>query len=892
MTSLSRFRSWFRAIVRRSRMESEMEAELRFHIEAYAEDLIRSGVPRAEAMRRARLEFGGIERAKEECRDQRGVSHFETLVQDLRYGLRMLRKSPGFTAVAVGTLALGIGANTAIFSMVNSVLLRPLAYYEPQHLYVIREIIPQISKFYPSLAANLPDFRIWQKECRSFDSIGIAEPVSMDLTGAGESEEIEGVRSSANLFDVLGVRPVVGRGFLPEEDEGGHGHVVVLTDRFWRRRFDGDLSIVGKSIVLDGTPSEVVGILAAGFHFPKQIGLMTEFPDHPNFFQPLSKSRSNEQSLMGDFDFAAIGRLKPGVTREAALAELNVVQAQIAKQANQGMDLLAEIAPLEAEVVGPARRGLLFLLAAVGAVLLIVCVNLANLLLARVPGRMHEAAIRAALGATRRQLVRQLLMESMLLGLLGGTLGIWMASLGLGWLLHTAPASLPRLDEVHIDARILSFAVFISVLTSVIFGGLPAWRIAHADPQGTLKLGAAARTENSHTRGLRGWLIGLEVTLSTVLLILAGLLTTSLLHLLRVNTGFAVERVLAADIDLPPHGYSKPDARLRFYDQAVTNLRAVPGVVSAGWVSILPLKGEGGVTDVSVPGEPSRTGETPIANYRVAGPGYFQTIGIPLIAGRDFVETDRTKHVIIVSQGIAERFWPNQNPIGQICINSWGGEERNEVIGVVGDIRTVRLDKVPVLMVYTPNMFARAIPYGPQSASIVLHTTTDPAASAAAVRDVLRKLDPDVPVVALRPMTALVSQSVETRRFQMSLALIFGFCALLLASLGIFGVVAYSVEQRRHELGIRMALGAQHANVLGMVLRQGMSPVLVGLAAGIIAALFSGRLIATLLFGVGSFDPLTVACVMVVIVTVALAACWIPARRAIHVDPMVALRYE
>jgi len=816
----------------------------------------------------------------------------KTIWRDLRYGVRILGKNPGFTALAIAILALGIGANTAIFSVVNGVLLKPLAYRQPQQLYLLREIVPQMAKFYPTLAVNIPDFRIWQKECRSFEGIAIAESSSVVLSGVGDAQQLHGVRASANLFDLLGVQPELGRGFVADEDAPGRGQVVVLTAGFWRRHFQADMSLLGKIIKLDGAPLQVVGILPDSFHFPKQVGELVGFPEHPDFFEPLNGEKPYEQSLIGEFDFAAIARLKPGVDPGAALAELNVVQARIAKQANERVDLTAAMAPLESEVVGPARRGLLFLLFAVGAVLLIVSANLANLLLARVPGRMREAAIRMSLGANPIELLRQFLIESLLLGVLGGVLGIWLASMGVPWLLRAAPADLPRLDEVHVDGRVLMFGLILSLATAVLFGVLPAWRIAYGNAQETLKAGSTSTTESHRTRRLREALIGLEVGLCAVLLIVAGLLATSLRQVLNVDAGFTPERVLAADVDLPPQSYDEPEARLRFYDQSVTGIRALPGVVSAAWVSILPLQGQGSVTGVSLPGAEETGGKSPIANYRVVDSDYFKTMGIPLSAGREFTENDRTRHVVIVSQGLADRFWPNQNPIGKICVTAWGPPQNSEVVGVAGDIRTVSLDESPLLMVYTPGRFASATLDGPQSASIVVRTATDPSGAALAVRSVIRKIDPEVPIVALRPMSLLVAKSVSARRFQMSLALIFALSALLLASIGIFGVVAYSVEQRRHELGIRKALGAPDSRLRNMVLRQGLLPVFLGLAGGIAAAFFLGRLIASLLFGVDPFDPQITAAVAFVIIAVSLVGCWIPARRATRIDPMVALRYE
>ncbi|MGB6482611.1 MAG: ABC transporter permease [Candidatus Acidiferrales bacterium] len=814
-----------------------------------------------------------------------------TLLQDLRYALRMLTKAPGFAAIAIATLALGIGANTAIFSIVNGVLLRPLAFRQPQQLCVIREIVPQLTKFYPTFPANLPDFRVWQKQLHSFENIGLAEETSMDFTAREGAIELPGAIVSASLLDTLGVHPALGRNFRPEEDPRGRDHAVILTDSFWRSEFHGDSSIIGKAITLNGGSYDIVGVLLASFHFPQasELGPLTDFSPHLAFLKPLGEDPA-DNDLIGEFDYAAVGRLSPGVSLAQALAELNVVQARIAKQANEKLDLRGEIIPLSSQILGPARQGLLFLLAAVGAVLLIVCVNLANLLLARVPRRMREAAIRTALGASRARLVRQMLTESLLLGIFGGALGILLAFFGARAIVSAAPPGIPRLAEVSIDGRVLLFAIIISVFTAALFGVLPAWRVAHAEPQDALKSGATNTTESRRTRRLRSSLIGLEGALSTVLLILGGLFTSSLVHLLRVNTGFSVEHVLAADVDLPPQNYSSNAASMRFYDQALAAIRALPGVRYVGWVSSLPLEGEGSVSDIRLPGTSrADASNMPLADYRVVSPDYFATMEIPIIAGRAYTDADRGRNVVVLSQKTAERLWPRQNPIGQMCIPEWGAQKQFQVIGVVGDIRTVRMDKSPVMMVYMQNWPFDHVAFG---GSIVVRTLMDPSGAASAVRDAIHRVDSGVPITELRPMATLVLKSVDTRRFQMLLALLFAACALFLASIGIFGVVAYSVEQRRHELGIRLALGAQLGNLRAMILRQGMAPVLAGLAVGVAASLLLGRLIAGLLFGVHAFDPLTFGCVTLVVVLVALAACYIPARRATRVDPMVALRYE
>jgi predicted permease len=873
---------------RRKRMMEDLDQDIREHLETETQDNIERGMSPEEAHYAALRKFGNVTRVKEETREVWSFVWLEQLWQDVRFGLRMLRKSPGFTAVAVLTLTLGIGANTAIFSMVNSVLLRPLAYREARQLYLVREIIPELSQTYPTLPANLPNFRVWQRECHSFAQVAIVTSSGATLTGYGESEDIYGGLASANLFDVLGIVPQLGRTFLPQEDTPGKDHVVMLTNAFWRDRFQGDPKMVGRSITLDGKPFQVVGILPASFRFPKgdQFGALTGFPLRTDYFKPLGLD-PKQFSPLGEFDYAAIARLKPGTVVGQALAELNVIQARIAKDAKQGVGLRAQIIPLESQVVGPARRGLLLLLGGVGAVLLIVCLNLANLLLVRVPSRVREAGIRTALGASRARLARQLLTESALLAILGGVLGVGLAYFGLRWLVAVAPANLPRIDEVHVDARVLWFTVFLSMLTGILFGALPAWRVAHAEPQQALKAGAVTITEGRPARRLRESLIGFEVGVGTLLLIIAGLLTTSMVRLLGVDKGFTTEHVLAVDVSLPPQNYTKPEQKEGFYDNVLAQVRALPAVNSAGWISRLPLEGQEQVNSINVPGRSTKDLQAPLANYRLVSPGYFQSMGIALRRGRSIEPVDRDRHVAVISESVAKKVWPGENPLGKQFHAGDDEKSLTEIIGVVADIRTVALDEPPLLMVYLP-----AGPASRNYASLVIRSAIVPTALGAAVRGAIRSVDSGVPIRHLRPMSEIVSESVGVRRFQLGLASLFAIFALLLAALGIYGVVGYSVARRRQELGIRMALGAQGSDLRNLVLLQGMSPVVVGWAAGVIAALAAGGLIRGLLFGVSAQDPLTIAGVTLVVLVTAALACYIPARRAMKVDPMVALRYE
>lgn len=809
---------------------------------------------------------------------------------DLRDAGRKLRKQPLFALVVSLMLGLGIGASTAIFSLVNSVLLRPLKYDRPEQLYVIHEIIPQWAKSYPVLDANLPDFELWRKQARSFEDIAVAEGSSMVLTGIGEAEQVRCTRSSANFLHLLGARPALGRFFVPAEDNPGSGKSVVLTNLFWRNRFHADPAIIGRAITLDGIAYAVVGVLPASFRLP---GGLNGFSRETQFFTPLDGPKSYEQDLIGEFDFTAIGRLKAEVTPANAAAELNVIQAQILKDSHEkDIDLRAEIVPLQAQIVGPARLGLTLLLAAVGALLLMICLNVANLYVSRVPGRLRDAAIRKALGASSAGLVRSMLVESLLLVTFGGLLGVLLARFALAWLaeLHL---NVPRAGEAHLDLSTAAFVVLVCVASAALFGTLPAWLVSRADLREILASSGNTATAGSATARLRTTLVGLEVATCTVLLIVAGLLGRSLLHLLYLDPGFDVEHVLAADVTLPPVAYKEASLREAFYREVLDQARRLPGVQSVGWVSMLPLEGVGSVSGVNLPGRSLPPEQAPIVNYRVVSPDYFTSVGIPILSGWAFTARDRGRRHVIVSHALARRLWPNKNPVGEQCIAMWGSlqDQPSEVIGVAGDVRN-SLDQPPLNMVYVADSWAETQPGVPSSASFVLRTSGDPVALENAMRAVVHQQAPDVPIVALRPMSQLVALNVENRRLQAMLTGLFAFSALFLAALGIFAVLAYSVEQRRREFAIRLALGAQRSPLLRMTMREGLLPVFAGLAIGIAASFASGSMLRSLIVGVSALDPLTFCAVTVLICVVAAIACYIPARRAMSVDPLVALRWE
>ena len=814
----------------------------------------------------------------------------DSFQNDLRDAGRKLRKQPLFALVVSLTLGLGIGANTAIFSVVNGVLLRPLNYDRPEQLYVIHEIIPQWSKSYPVLDANLPDFELWRKQAHSFDDIAVAEASSTVLTGSGEAEQVFCTRSSANFLHLLGARPALGRLFLPEEDNPVSGRSVVLTNSFWRDRFHGDPTIIGRAITLDGAAYTVVGVLPASFHLP---GGLNGFSRETQFFIPLDGPKPYEQDLIGEFDFTAIGRLRSGVTPAKATAELNVIQAQILKASgDKDIDLRAEIVPLQEQIVGPARLGLTLLLAAVGALLLMICINVANLYLSRVPGRLRDAAIRKALGASPAGLVRSMLVESLLLAIVGGLIGVLLARFILEWL-RDIHLDIPRAGEAHLDLSTAIFVILVCIGSAALFGTLPAWLVSRTDLREILTSGGNTITSGSTTGRLRTALVGFEVATCTVLLIIAGLLGRSLLHLLYLDPGFEVEHVLTADVTLPPVAYKQSFRREGFYRDVLDRIRKLPGAQSVGWVSMLPLEGQGSVSGINLPGHSLPPEQAPIVNYRVVSPDYFATVGIPIVSGRAFTERDRGHRQVIVSQALARRLWPNQSPIGERCIAIWARlqDQPSEVIGVAGDIRN-SLDQPPLNMVYVADSWVGTQPGVPGSASFVVRTAGEPAASGNMLRSVIHEEAPDVPIVALRPMSQLVALNLEDRRLQAMLTGLFASSALLLAALGIFAVLAYSVEQRSREFAIRVAIGAQRASLLRMNMRQGMLPVFAGLATGITASVASGSMLRSLIVGVSASDPLTFCAVTALISVVAAVACYIPARRAISVDPLVALRWE
>ncbi|HVN06571.1 MAG TPA: ABC transporter permease [Bryobacteraceae bacterium] len=804
---------------------------------------------------------------------------------DLRYAFRTLLRERGFATMAVLSLAVGIGANTAIFSVVNGVLLRPLSYRDPGRLFSIQEVIPKLAHLYPRLPVNFAHYVEWRKHCSALQSLAVVRPTSPSLTGVGEPEMLEGARVTASIFPVLGIQPQLGRGFLEEEEPEGHDQAAVISDSLWRRRFSADPRIVGRKIMLDGKPHVVVGVLPPGFQFSNS----SDFGNVPqqskvDVFVPAGQSKDDLEELNGDYNWMAIARLRPGVTQQKATAELNVIQADISRRVPEKLDLHVSVAVLQDDIVGRSRQGLLVVLGAVGAVLLILCANLANLSLARAAGRARESAIRTALGASRARLVKQTLTESLMLAAIGGILGIALAAWGTRFLLAAAPPNLPRLDEVSLDGRVLAFALLISLATGVVFGILPALRSAGAHPQEALKSGNYTTTESRRGVRLRSVLVAVEAALSAALLITAGLLISSFVHLMHVDKGFNIERVLSVEVKMPPAKYTSEPQQIAFYDRVLDKIRPLPGVETASFVSALPLQGETWVDLAAPEGDQRPLFERPMVNVRFVTPDYFQTLRIPFREGATFNNSQRNRKVVIISQDAAQRLWPGKNAIGRRLIHN---ETLEEVVGVTADIRSTALDKDPVLMLYDPYW------QRPRTAgSLLVRTAMGPKAIAAGVREVIHQVDADVPVPAMQTLEEVMSKSVAERRFQMMLIIAFAAAALALAGFGIYGVVSYSVARRRTEMGIRMALGAGAGSLQWMVLWQGVQPVVAGLAVGIMAALAAGRVLSSLLFQVSPHDPLTIGGVAFVLLVVSVAAALVPARRATGIDPMKALRFE
>jgi putative ABC transport system permease protein len=810
----------------------------------------------------------------------------ETLFQDLRYGIRALLKSRGFAVVAVIALALGIGATTAIFSVVDAVLLRPLPYKNPERLALIWHSYPQINL--PQASICVPCYAEYRDLTSSFEQVATTTGWAINLTGIGEPERLQGNRVSFNYFPALGAEPALGRTFLEEEDKPGNNLVVVLSHGFWVRRLGADPNILGTTLTLGGQSYTIIGIMPADFTGPQPVDLWS-----PIAFTQEELAPTNH----GNEYLTVIARLKPGVTLGQAQAEMSTLADQLRPQfygANWGITLVS----LREQLVGDIRFALWMLLAIVVCVLLIACANVANLLLARATSRQKEMSIRAALGASRMRVVRQLLTESVLLAMLGGVCGLALAYFGIRLIVTGVPQNISNSivgwKQIGLNPEVLGFTFIVSVLTGVVFGLVPAFQASKTDLHDSLKEGGRTGSEGGRRNLMRSVLVVFEVAITLVVLIVAGLLIRSFGRLQEVNPGFNPQNVLTMQLSLPRSKYAENNQMSAFYDQVLEQIKALPGAQSAAFGTNLPMSGNNSSASFSVEGLQVAQGESsPHGDPHMVSADYFKTMEIPMLSGRYFDDRDSKDSlpVTIVDETLANRYWPDQDPIGK-RIAAFFDSRNNQlnwrtVVGVVKNVKRYGLDGKIKEQYYFPQS------QSPQrSMYLLVRSTADPTGLAASIRDTIHNVDKDQPIFRVMTMEQVVSNSVAQKRFSMMLLVIFAAVALLLAAVGIYGVMSYSVTQRSHEIGIRMALGAQQSDVMKMVVRQGMTITLIGVTIGIVGASIVTRFMSSLLFGVGARDLLTFVAIPVILAGVALGACFIPARRATKVDPMIALRYE
>ncbi len=806
-----------------------------------------------------------------------------TLLQDLRYAIRLLGKSPGFTAIAILTLALGIGANTAIFTVVNAVLLRPLGFRDPSRVVLVAE-----KSAYPTVSTSYQNYVDWRDQSHSFESMEATRGTTITLTGSGEPERLNARMATAPLFSLLGVNAILGRTFLSEEDRAGGAPVVVLGYGLWQRRFGGARDILGRSITLDSQPYTIVGVLPSGFELLQPADIFLPFT-------PWAKTLPDDRNWHpGIFPIA---RLKAGISREQARTEMVGITKRLEEQSpiyNPGTS--ADVVDLQEQLVKGVRPALLLLLGAVAAVLLIACVNVANLLLARAASRGREVAIRTSMGASRWRVTRQLITESVLLSLGGGVLGLLFAWASLGPLLKLSATSLPAVFAVSLDRWVLFFTLAVSLVTGLLFGIAPALRTAKLDLRETLNESSRGSTAGPGHHRIRGALVAGEIAMAMLLLVGAGLLLRSFSRLQDIPPGFQADHLLVADLPLSLRAYAKPEQRFQFFDRIVERVKSLPGVRSAGAASFLPVSGGGGLLHFNIYGRPPKSPHDYIATgYRTTTPNYFETLGMPLAEGRFFTaaDTEKAPAVVVINATMAKTYFPGENPLGkrlQVGATPESDVPWMEVVGVVGDVRQ-GLDLDPKAEMYLPYRQAdQVLPVF--QLSIVLRTATDPLLQASALRSALAEIDPNQPLVRVRTMEENMAATVAQPRFRTWLIGIFAGLALILAGVGVYGVMSYTVTQRTSEIGIRVTLGAQPEDVFRIVVGEGLRLAVTGVGAGILGALALTRLLRSFLYGVSAYDPLTFVGVALILTLVAVAASFFPARRATLVDPMVALRYE
>ncbi|HEX7772026.1 MAG TPA: ABC transporter permease [Pyrinomonadaceae bacterium] len=877
---IPRLTSLWRNLFHKDRVDQESTEEIQSYLDMLTEAKIRQGLTPREARRNALIELGGVEQVQERVREIRMGQFIETAWRDVRLGARALVHSPIFTAVTVLSLALGIGANTAIFSVVNGLLLRPLPYPEAEQIVDVWHTPPQ--QAFPGLdrfSVSPANYIDWKAQSTAFEQMAVYTYTGLSLSTSNDPLSLIGAAVSSDFFSVLRTNPMQGRGFTPDEEQPGRDQVVVISHGLWQRAFGANPNIMGQTLTLNSRSFTVVGIMPAGFEFPREAELWV----------PLAWD-DKERQVRSIHDYLVVARLKQNVSLDQAQAEMSTISSRLEQQypeENSGWG--ARVIPLREDLVGNIRLALLVLFSAVGFVLLIACANVANLMLARGANRRKEMAVRIALGAGRARLVRQLLTESVLLAVTGGLLGLLLAVWGSKMLVKLG--SLPNAGEIGIDTWALGFTVLVSFAAGIIIGIVPALQFTRTNISETLKQGSGRTGGSPMKQHTRKALVISEVALSLVLLIGAGLMIRSFWKLQNVNPGFDTSNALTMSVVLTPTRYSEPHQMLAFFDRAMEQIRAVPGVVSVGTTTTIPLAGGGSTQPFTVEGRPAAAiAEQPMAQTRYISPDYFRAIGIPLRQGRVFSDYDRDNSVpvVIISEAMARRFWPGENPIGKRLTPSFHSEQgAREIVGIVGDVKSSGLEVDSAAMMYLP---FRQSPR--PFLSFVVRTASNPESLIQPVSRAIYSIDKEQALTDVQTLDQVLVASLSGRRFNMTLLLAFAGVALLLAAVGVYGVMNYTVTLRRRELGIRMALGAEATDVLRLVLRQGLTLTLIGVAAGLISAYALTRLMATLLYGVTATDYLTFITVPAVLIVVGLAASYVPARRATKVNPTIALRTE
>jgi putative ABC transport system permease protein len=884
--------------------EAAIVEELAQHLDDYYAELLAGGATSAEAYRATLVELSESELLARELRrverpaapepivlgTNRRTNMLADLWQDLRFGARMLVKQPGFSLIAVLTLGLGIGANTAIFSLIDAVLLQELPYREPGRVVVLWASTPRRASEAPLASA---DIAAWRAGTQGFAQVTAFMPQTADLTEQGEPERIGGTAVTPEFFQTIGIAPLLGRAFTPAESQPGAASVGLISHSLWQRRFGADPALLGKEILVNDNKLTIIGILPPGFDFPRagELPSLLPFASRTDIWLPL-KLHAQQWGSRNERYLTTLARLKPGVSFSQAQAELNLYAA---RQAQEFPDTHAgssvSLVPLHQQMAGKSRTALRLLFAAVGLLLLIACVNVANLLLARGVARQRELAIRAALGAGRARIVRQVLAESLLLSVLGGGLGLLCAAWCLRLVVLLSPANLPRLENVSLNTTVLLFTLLIALLTGIVFGLLPAWQMSRINLRDSLNEGGRG-ADSPVSHAVRSWLIAGEVALAVVLLVGAGLLVRSLLRVQAIDPGFKATSVLSFDLSLPGSRYADDARRAAFYQTLFARLAALPGVRGAGAISYLPLGGGGNWGGFDIEGMPDLPDQRYVTERRMVTPGYFAALNIGVQRGRDFTPEDDSSHspVVVINETLARQYFGDADPIGRRLRmgrnnpnNSW-----RTIVGVVRDVKSETLEAETMPQAYFPlTQWAHS-----NTMSVVVQVEGDPLALVSAVRAEMKALDPYLPLANVRTLAQVRSAATSARRFNVILLGLFAGTALLLTVVGLYGVIAYLVGRREREIGIRLALGAGQAAIQRLIVMQGMKPVIVGGAIGLLAALALTRWMQSLLFGVSAADPLTFILVPLLLAAVALLACWIPARRATKVDPMIALRYE